>query len=204
MGALTGEDFSLWLEIVSSLHGLGIYNYGTEAGASEHLLHFQAIPLTEVELRTGEMGCSFDKPIKRALSMGHTSVPTFTFPNAVAPVPPRSQGGGGSSLLGVYEGLIRKIGVVATQSKLNSTYRLPHNIVLTKDWMLVVPRIRSGFAGIAVNGFGFSGLFFVDKEEGLGSLQNAGPMNVLRAVSDNGTKDFYYFHFYESNTVAPF
>ncbi len=187
MGALTGEDFSLWLEIVSSLHGLGIYNYGTEAGASQHLLHFQVIPLTEVESRTGERGCPFDKPIKRALSMGRTSVPTFTFPNAVAPVPPHSQGGGGSNLLEVYEGLIRKIGVADTQSSPHSTHRLPHNVVLTKDWMLVVPRTRSRFAGIEVNGFGFSGLFFVDKEERLGLIQKAGPMNVLRAVSDNGT-----------------
>ncbi len=187
MGALTGEDFSLWLEIVSSLHGLGIYNYGTEAGASQRLLHFQVVPLTEIEPRTGERGPPFDKPIKRALSMGHRRVPTFTFPHAIASVPPHSQGGGGGNLLEVYEDLIRKIGAVDAQSSPYSTQRLPHNVVLTKDWMLVIPRTRSGFAGIEVNGFGFAGLFFVDDEKQLSLIRKIGPMNVLHAISDNGT-----------------
>ncbi len=163
--ALTGEDFSLWLEIISSLHGLGIYNYGTEAGGSQRILHFQVVPLTEVEARTGERGCPFDKPIKRALSMGQTRVPTFTFPHSIASVPSHSQGEGGSDLLEVYEGLIRKIHVVDTQSSQNSTLKLPHDLLLTKDWMLVVPRTRSGFAGIQVNGFGFAGIFFVQPRQ---------------------------------------
>ncbi len=187
MDALNGEDFSLWFKIVSSLHGLGIYNYGTEAGASQRLLHFQVVPLTEIELKTGERGPPFDKPIKQALFMGYRRVPTFTFPHAIASVLPHSQGGEEGNLLEVYEDLIWKIGIVNAQNSPYSTQRLPHNVVLTKDWMLVVPRTRSGFAGIEVNGFGFAGLIFADDEKQLGLIQKIGPMGLLHAISDNGT-----------------
>jgi hypothetical protein len=49
--------------------------------------------------------------------------------------------------------------------------------------MLLVPRSRADFEGIAVNSLAFAGALFVRDDAELATLERLGPMAVLRGVS---------------------
>jgi ATP adenylyltransferase len=59
----------------------------------------------------------------------------------------------------------------------------PYNLLVTRDWLLLVPRCREEFAGISINALGFAGSLFVKDREQLATLRSRGPMAVLRAVT---------------------
>ena len=58
-----------------------------------------------------------------------------------------------------------------------------YNVVLTRRWLLVVPRAQSEAHGISVNSLGFAGTFLVKSPAALASLRAQGPFAVLAAVS---------------------
>jgi ATP adenylyltransferase len=58
-----------------------------------------------------------------------------------------------------------------------------YNLLATRHWTLLVPRVEASFAGISVNGLGFAGAFLAKDGEALERLRSAGPMRVLREVS---------------------
>jgi ATP adenylyltransferase len=58
----------------------------------------------------------------------------------------------------------------------------PYNLLLTRRWMLLVPRSRERVASISVNALGFAGSLFVGERAQLNTVRRLGPMSVLRAV----------------------
>lgn len=58
-----------------------------------------------------------------------------------------------------------------------------YNLLVTRRWMLFVPRGREGFESIAVNSLGFAGTFFARSHADLARIREVGPMNVLRHVA---------------------
>jgi ATP adenylyltransferase len=59
----------------------------------------------------------------------------------------------------------------------------PYNLLVTRGWMLVVPRRQERYETISVNALGFAGSLFVRNSAELELVRRAGPMNVLRAVT---------------------
>ena len=59
----------------------------------------------------------------------------------------------------------------------------PHNLLVTREWMLVVARARPDHAGIGVNALGFVGALLVRDQDQLDMLRARGPMSLLRAVA---------------------
>ncbi|KAL6076445.1 Diadenosine 5',5'''-P1,P4-tetraphosphate phosphorylase 2 [Balamuthia mandrillaris] len=55
----------------------------------------------------------------------------------------------------------------------------PHNVLITKDWMLVVPRQQEEWEGISANGLNFSGSWYLKQPAQLELLKEMGAMNVL-------------------------
>ncbi len=55
-------------------------------------------------------------------------------------------------------------------------------MLITPQWMMVVPRAKEGVDGISANGLAFSGGFFVKDEALFSKLQEIGPMNYLQQV----------------------
>ena len=87
------------------------------------------------------------------------------FAHAFAPLAP------GSDLHTAYRDLLRWDG--------------PYNVLVTRRWMLLVPRSREHFESISVNALGFAGSLFVRNRRELDLVRKTGPMNILREV---GTK----------------
>ncbi|HUP24995.1 MAG TPA: phosphorylase, partial [Thermoanaerobaculia bacterium] len=59
----------------------------------------------------------------------------------------------------------------------------PYNLLMTLDWMLVVPRARSACGSLDVNALGFAGALLARGEGGLALLRELGPLEVLRRVA---------------------
>jgi ATP adenylyltransferase len=60
---------------------------------------------------------------------------------------------------------------------------LPYCFLVTRDWMLLVPRSREHFEDISLNSLAFAGSFFVWNREQLERLKGYGLINALMAVS---------------------
>jgi ATP adenylyltransferase len=59
----------------------------------------------------------------------------------------------------------------------------PYNLLVTRRWMLAVPRSRERFDSISVNALGFAGSLFVRDAAEMQRLREAGPMSVLKQVA---------------------
>lgn len=58
----------------------------------------------------------------------------------------------------------------------------PHNFILTKRWMMVVPRRAAYFQGISTNAAGMVGTVFLWNQDQLEAWKEIGPMNILAAL----------------------
>ncbi len=59
----------------------------------------------------------------------------------------------------------------------------PYNLLVTRRYMLLIPRTRDAFGTVSVNALGFAGSFFVPDAERYEAIRRVGPMNLLRAVA---------------------
>jgi ATP adenylyltransferase len=57
------------------------------------------------------------------------------------------------------------------------------NLLVTQNWMLVIPRRAESFDGISVNSLGYAGALLVKTEQELIRLKRQGPMALLAEVS---------------------
>ncbi len=58
----------------------------------------------------------------------------------------------------------------------------PYNLLVTRSWMLLVPRSRDSFRGVPVNALGFAGSLLVRNRRELQLVREIGPMTILREV----------------------
>ena len=80
----------------------------------------------------------------------------------------------------LYRRMLHESGVIRTPT--DGTPR-PYNLLVTREWMLVVPRRRESFTTISVNALGFAGAMLVRDADEQETLRRAGPMVVLCAVA---------------------
>ena len=59
----------------------------------------------------------------------------------------------------------------------------PYNLLMTSEWMLMIPRSEEKYNGISINSLGFAGSFFVKEKADKKAIEEVGPMNVLRNVA---------------------
>jgi ATP adenylyltransferase len=55
-------------------------------------------------------------------------------------------------------------------------------MLVTQDWMLLVPRSQEYFEGVSINALGFAGSLFVRNESERQILRDHGPWQVLAQV----------------------
>lgn len=59
----------------------------------------------------------------------------------------------------------------------------PYNLLVTPQWMLLVPRTLERVEGISVNALGFAGSLFVRDTAQMQIVRRLGPMTVLERVA---------------------
>lgn len=162
----------------AGIRGLAFYNGGKAAGASQRHKHLQMIPLPLTPTPP-------DLPITPLLatatfSHGVGRSPSLPFVHAIAPLsadPDLSPDLDAAALLNQYRTLLTAVGLDPNDTQVGA-----YNLLVTRDWMLVVPRSQESFDQIAINALGFAGSFFVRNSVELQRLTQHRPLHILTQV----------------------
>ena len=179
---LTREDCAALLICLAEIDGLGFYNAGPAAGASQHHKHLQMIPLPA----STEPRLPIEAILNSVRMVGVTGmVAGLPFSHAYAPmdptwIDPRREGA--SSLLACYHSLLRAVGLSVETRGDNPMPTAPYNLLVTRQWLLLVPRSKGYFEGISINALGFAGVLLVKDAAQLSILWKHGPMTALQRV----------------------
>jgi sulfate adenylyltransferase (ADP) / ATP adenylyltransferase len=183
---LGAGDFDALARCLAEIDGLGFYNAGSEAGASQDHRHLQVVPFpvgpgpapTPVE---GTVAAVVEDPSRATL-------PAFPFRHAVMPLPQTAWQGDDPDLRArrtaeamrlAYRALAARTGVRLAAGRPTD----PYNLLATRRWMLLVPRRREGFEGVSINALGFAGSILIRNKAQWEAVQRIGPIGVLRQVA---------------------
>ncbi len=183
---LDRDDLTALATCLRELDWLAFYNAGREAGASQPHKHLQLVPLP--------LGGPWDVPMEAlfdswAAAGAVSRLLRLPFAHAFALLEPPlflDPERAADRLLELYAAAMAAIGVVAEEgAAANDEPRraAPYNLLVTRRWMLAVPRSAEKFGSISVNALGFAGSLFVRDAAEMQRLREAGPMNVLRGVA---------------------
>jgi sulfate adenylyltransferase (ADP) / ATP adenylyltransferase len=178
---LNSSDFQALAIGLSEMDGLGFYNGGQIAGASQRHKHLQIVPLPFVpdgsqlpleSLMLETVGHNPKLPYRHAIAhftpLDFTPL-DFTQPLAVAEM-----------LLTSYHQLLATLNLIGRSA---ATEPLgAYNLLVTREWMCVIPRSQESFVGIPVNSLGFTGALLVKNQTQLDDLRALGPLTLLTEV----------------------
>jgi ATP adenylyltransferase len=168
---------------MAEIDGLGFYNGGAAAGASQPHKHLQLVPLP---LADGEPGVPTETLFAAAKSERTVAtVPGLSFRHAFVRLDPAlfKRPDAAAAAIGVrYHALLAAVGIAGVAVGGEIRQSAPYNLLVSRAWMLLVPRSRECFETISVNALGFAGSLFVRDARQLQTVQHHGPMTVLRRV----------------------
>jgi len=180
---LGAADFAALAAGVAGGAGLAFYNAGRTAGASQPHKHLQLVPLP--------LSHRAALPVARLLHgarSGLNSIPGLPFRHFLQwlDADPAAPAAFGEACHDAYiEGLgaLDLIKPDGTGAGTADAYPRPYNLLLTDQWLLIVPRCAERYGPIGVNGLGYAGSLFVGSREALEQVRAAGPMTILAGVS---------------------
>jgi len=181
---LDRDDLEALARCMAEGEALGWYNAGEVAGASQAHKHLQLVP---VPLGPGPEATPIDTVIQPAeLRAGRLEA--FGFVHAVAALEldwenPRARLG--EALEHAYQGLMRRLDLwPETAPGGGAAERIPpYNLLVTRRWMLLVPRRQEHFGRLSINALAFAGSLLVRTRDELAAVQASGPMAVLEAIT---------------------
>lgn len=183
---LTLADLQALWTCMAEFTALGFYNGGKIAGASQRHKHLQIVPLPlanegpAVPIEPLLLGTS---PVTTI-----TTLPGMPFTHAYTcldPVSVRDARDAADMMLESYRGLLHAVRLPTLRVAGELRQSAPYNLLVTRNWMLLVPRSREYFHSVSVNALGFAGSLFVRNQEEMQAINAAGPMTVLQQVACN-------------------
>ncbi|MDR9403094.1 MAG: phosphorylase [Halothece sp. Uz-M2-17] len=168
------RDFTSLCACLQKVNGLGFYNSGKDAGASVRHKHLQLIPnslapdLNEIPitsaLRTADSSNTIQQVPLLPFCHGFTwlNLDWTASPDTIA-----------EEVLATYKQLLKTI---------NYQSGLSYNFLMTRQWMLIIPRKQERFQSIGINSLGFAGALLVKTEAELQLVKEETPLKVLRTV----------------------
>ncbi len=181
---LTLQDFLATWICLSEVNGFVFYNAGKAAGASQKHKHLQFIPLPLLADHP-------DLPITSAISAatftnGIGTISCFPFQHALIRFNFKSR----SDILEkalhsfeCYRKLLNTLNINIPPDQEERKNISAHNLLITKEWILIIPRLQDSFNNISVNAAGFAGTLFVRNIEQMKILKASGPIAILKGVT---------------------
>lgn len=167
---LSVADLGALARVMRAHDGLGFYNGGTEAGASQPHKHLQWVP--------SGAGLAAFLPAATAAAYGAVvRNPALPWDHAFIRLE-AAWWRAPAALAEAFATACAAVGLDATADPMP-----PYNLLLTRDWLLVVPRSRDQWDGISVNALGFAGSLFVRRAEDIERLRADGPLRLLAGVA---------------------
>ncbi len=178
---LTPADFEALYLCLAEFEGLAFYNGGVAAGASQPHKHLQLIPLPMAE--SGP-----PVPIEPLLAAARFAgeigtVPGLPFVHAYVKLDAASAAdpaAAAPAAYGHYRAMLEAAGMNKAAEPDTAIQSGPYNLLLTREWRLLVPRSKEFFKAISVNALGFAGALLAWNEEQMQQLKAQGGMAVLK------------------------
>ena len=187
---LTLPDFQALGACMAEFDGLAFYNGGKTAGASQRHKHLQIVPLPLIPDGMMQTNNGIRVPIELAIASAEFehnigTIAEFSFQHALVKLDPswvNSPVDSAASILESYFTLLKAIGIKGSDGmsgKQSATY----NFLLTREWILIIPRIEEKFQSISINSLGFAGALLVKNQEQMQILKENTPLRILAKVS---------------------
>jgi ATP adenylyltransferase len=180
---LTAHDFdALWI-CMAEFNCLGFYNGGPEAGASQRHKHLQIVPLP---LAPEGPAVPIEPLLAHADGDPIKTIPGFAFLHAFARLDrdlAESPSQAAKKTFKLYSDMLLRVGMTAPAPNGLTRQSLPYCFLVTREWMLLVPRSTEFFEDISLNSLAFAGSFFVRSEKQLERLKSFGPLRALQSVA---------------------
>jgi ATP adenylyltransferase len=181
---LTKGDFEALGACLDEYDGLGFYNGGQAAGASQSHKHLQLVPLP---LAPEGPPIPIEPLLDGARFKDESGVvPGFPFLHTFARLDTdasRTCHESAEKIFALYCEMLRRVGMKAPRAEGRQRQSGPYCLIVTREWMLLVPRSREFFEDISINSLGYAGALLVRNEEQMAVLKRRGPMTVLKNVS---------------------
>lgn len=177
---LNRADFAALAHCMAAGPALAFYNGGPDGGASQPHKHLQLLPLGDGLI------LPFDPLLSVATGPAPGTAPRLPFAHRLLAPPPtlRSRPDDAAPWLHeTYRAMLDELSIeVAADGQVQQGY----NLLLTENWMLLVPRSRERVGDVSVNALGFAGMLLVKRREQAQWLKRQGLMNALVAVTRDG------------------
>ena len=171
---LSVADFAALWVCLDEIDGLGFYNAGKVAGASQGHKHVQLAPFP-----LGPDGIRL--PIERAfgstaLPDGLATVAGLPFAHTLAPIDRHAWTTLEAAARATHAIYLAMLNAVGNGLGGADDAPPPYNLLVTRQWMLLVPRTREAFDAMSVNALGFAGCLLVRNEAQLQELTSGRPI----------------------------
>jgi|WetSurSiteA1Bulk_404760.scaffolds.fasta_scaffold00058_22 sulfate adenylyltransferase (ADP) / ATP adenylyltransferase len=181
---LTLPDFeALWV-CMTEYNGLGFYNGGEAAGASQRHKHLQIVPLP---LAPEGPETPMDPLFSQATFSGIIgTIPAFPFRHVFVQIEEDMVNvvhKAAARTFELYAAMLQYLGMATPDLTTVTLQSVPYCFLATRKWMLLVPRSKEFYDSVSINSLGFAGALLVRDTKQLELLHKEGPMNVLRSVS---------------------
>lgn len=173
------EDFHALAQLLSSSGGLGFYNGGALAGASQRHKHVQWLPAEPGNASLRMFRPVLDPDVREHTVFIHLQLPMRHCFVRVLAGKGVDEAVSAHSLLRGYRRALETMQLAAGPDGLLP----PSNLLIEDGWMLLVPRSKEHFADVSVNALSFGGVLYVRAPEQVEALRKAGPLAVLASVA---------------------
>jgi ATP adenylyltransferase len=168
-------DFIAIAEMMNIRDGVVFFNGGKTGGGSQPHRHFQWMPeALPIEPALPKSGISRPQSLS-VLPFRHAFIHLQFDPHADVAV-------SGAHLFDNFQQCCAAAGVTASGGKLS-----PYNLLITRRWMMVVPRTREFWEheghSISINALGFGGALLMRSPELIDAVERNGALNVLASVT---------------------
>jgi ATP adenylyltransferase len=181
---LTVQDFEALWACMAEYTGLGFYNGGEAAGASQRHKHLQMVPLP---LAPEGPEVPIEPLLEEARFLnGLVMISGFPFLHVFARLPDdiiSSSYNAAEKTFELYSAMLRKVGLETPDAEIFKKQSAPYCLLVTRKWMFLVPRSREFFDSISINSLGFAGALLVRNKDQMELLKKHGSMTALKSVA---------------------
>jgi ATP adenylyltransferase len=177
---LTLKDFAALWACLLQIDGLCFYNSGELAGASQRHKHLQLVPFPLIPELNKTPIDSIIETVEYKDNIGR--IPCFNFTHGIVNT-------GSLDDLNIeelsldsfylYSRLLKMLGVSLGKEKKPEHY----NLLMTREWMMIIPRSQDKYKSISINSLGFAGALLVKNEEQMNTLKQLKPLRILQKVA---------------------
>lgn len=170
------EDFLALSLLLTEHQGLGFFNGGPKAGASQHHLHVQWLP----EAPNNPSLLPFIHDLDPELEHQPQQHKHWNFAHAFVYVgQPADPYEYARELYCCYQSLCQYLKLTICEQG----FMAPLNLLVQQGWLLMVPRSQDQVNDICLNALSFAGIIYVREKEHIQYIKQVGVLQVLQAVA---------------------